>query len=93
MRAFGTLPRTEVWRYLVEGSRRYRKFDTYLIEPSIWAQHKERLLAQAEQSLDCESYLNGRKQLLDQELHKGCSAFSFSLPESRKRQPTCSNTV
>ncbi len=71
----------DIW---VEGSRRYRKFDTYLIEPSIWAQHKERLLARAEPSLDCESYLNGRKQLLDQELKKVAEMTRQELlPEAR----------
>src|SRR6516165_4140585 len=44
------------------GSRRYRKFDSYLIESSVWAQRKEKLLAQSEPSLDCETYLNERKR-------------------------------
>jgi len=57
----------DIW---VQGSRRYRKFDSYLIEPFVWAQSKEKLLAQAEPSLDCETYLNKRKALLDQELKK-----------------------
>jgi hypothetical protein len=57
----------DIW---VPGSRRYRKFDTYLIESSKWAEQKARLLARAEPSLDCDRYLSGRKELLDNELKK-----------------------
>jgi hypothetical protein len=71
----------DIW---VPGSRRYRKFDAYLIEPSVWAERKEKLLARAEPSLDCETYLNGRKQLLDQELKKVAEmARQHLLPEAR----------
>jgi hypothetical protein len=57
----------DIW---VSGSHRYRKFDSYLIEPTVWAERKEKFLAQAEPSLDCETYVNGRKKLLDQELKR-----------------------
>ena len=71
----------DIW---VPGSRRYRKFDTYLIEPSKWVQQKEKLLARAEPSLDCEHYLSGRKQLLDQELKKVADLTRQQLlPEAR----------
>jgi hypothetical protein len=36
----------------------------------VWAQRKKKLLAQTEPSLDCETYLNGRKKFLDQKLKK-----------------------
>jgi hypothetical protein len=55
----------------VQGSRRYRKFESYLIEPRIWENHQERFFEQAAPSLSCESYLTERKQLLDQEINEG----------------------
>jgi hypothetical protein len=33
----------DIW---VPGSRRYRKFDSYLIEPAVWAERQEKFLAQ-----------------------------------------------
>ena len=57
----------DIW---VQGSRRYRQFETYLIEPAIWVKHKERFLQDAEPALDCETYLAERKKLLDQEMKK-----------------------
>jgi len=71
----------DIW---VQGSRRYRKFDSYLIEPSVWAQRKEQLLVRAEPSLDCENYLSGRKELLNQELKKVSELTrQHLLPEAR----------
>lgn len=71
----------DIW---VQGSRRYRKFDSYLIEASVWAQRKEKLLAQAEPSLDGETYLSGRKKLLDLELKKVAGMTrQHLLPEAR----------
>ena len=71
----------DIW---VPGSRRYRKFDSYLIEPTVWAERKEKFLAQAEPSLDCETYVNGRKKLLDQEFKKVAEMIrQHRLPEAR----------
>lgn len=55
----------DVW---VRGSRRHCKFDQYLMEPGVWAQRKEKLLAQAGPLLDSTAYLQGRMELLDQQL-------------------------
>jgi TnpA family transposase len=71
----------DVW---VCGSRRYRKFDHYLMESAAWAQRKEKLLAQAEPSLDGEAYLQGRTELLDQQLQKVAALMrQHLLPEAR----------
>lgn len=71
----------DIW---VQGSRRYRKFDCYLIEASVWNERKEELLAQAEPSLDCETYVSGRKKLLDEELKKVAEMTrQHLLPEAR----------
>lgn len=71
----------DIW---VQGSRRYRQFDSYLIAPAVWAQRKEKFLAQAEPSLDCETYVRERQELLDQELQKVASLLhQHRLPEVR----------
>src|SRR5262249_25682948 len=71
----------DIW---VPGSRRYRKFDGYLIEASVWKERKKELLAQAEPSLDCEPYLRERKNLLDEEWKKGAKMTrQHLLPEAR----------
>jgi TnpA family transposase len=50
----------------------------------VWAERKEKFQAQAEPSLDCETYVNGRKRLLDQELKKVAEMIrQHRLPEAR----------
>jgi len=71
----------DIW---VQGSRRYRKFESYLIEPGIWEKHQERFLEEAAPSLSCESYWTERKELLDQEIKKvGEMVRQHRLPEAR----------
>ena len=53
----------DIW---LEGSRRYQKFDSYLIAPAIWAEHKARLVRHAEPPLECDSYLSQRRNQLDE---------------------------
>src|SRR5262249_4359242 len=71
----------DIW---VQGSRRYRKFDSYLIEASVWNKRKDELLAQAEPSLDCDTYLSQRKKLLHEELQTVAQMTrQHLLPEAR----------
>jgi len=55
----------DIW---VEGSRRYLKFDQYMIEPSQWATQKIKMLDAEDPLLNCEGYLSGRKQALAEQL-------------------------
>ena len=71
----------DVW---VQGSRRYRKFESYLIAPEVWAERKERILREVEPALDCEAYLTDRKAVLDQEMQKVAELIrTHRLPEAR----------
>ena len=79
--SLGAAGRGDIW---VPGSRRYRKFDSYLIEPAVWAERQEKFLAQAEPSLDCETYVNGRGRSPDPELKKVAEMIrQHRLPEAR----------
>jgi TnpA family transposase len=55
----------DIW---IEGSRRYQKFDSYLIAPTVWAAQKAKSIRDAELPLDCDSYLSQRRQLIDDQL-------------------------
>lgn len=55
----------DVW---VEGSRRYLKFDQYMIEPNQWASQKIKMLDADDPLLDCEGYLSSRKNALTEQL-------------------------
>ena len=57
----------DIW---VQGSRRYRKFESYLIERGVWVKHKDSLLQDAEPFLHCDTYLADRQKLLGQEMQK-----------------------
>lgn len=71
----------DIW---VEGSRRYRKFDHYLIAPDIWAEQKLYLLQEAEPSLDGNTYLAERQKLLDEQLRIVADLTQqHRLPEAR----------
>ena len=71
----------DIW---VAGSRRYQKFESYLIAPAVWAERKERILREVEPTLDCEAYLTDRKAVLDQEMKKVAELIrTHSLPEAR----------
>jgi len=71
----------DIW---VEGSQRYRKFDSYLIAPAVWAERREGLIRVAEPALDCEAYLAERTALLDQEMKKVAEMIRMQkLPEAR----------
>jgi len=51
----------DIW---VQGSRRYLKFDQYLIEPNQWAAQKIKMAQAEDPLLDCEGYLRSRKKAL-----------------------------
>ena len=55
----------DIW---VEGSRRYLKFDQYLIEPTRWATEKIKMAEAEDPLLDCEGYLRSRKTALAEQL-------------------------
>ena len=57
----------DIW---VEGSRRYLKFDQYMIQPDKWAQQPVKMLEAKDPLLDCDAYLHARKQALDGQLSR-----------------------
>ena len=62
----------------------FKSFDSYLIRPEVWRQQKEQILCATEPSLDCETYLNERRKLLDYELRTvGELTHRQLLPEAR----------
>jgi TnpA family transposase len=71
----------DIW---VEGSRRYQKFESYLIAPAVWAEQKAKIVRDAEPSLECESYLSQRRNLLDEQLRAVADLTRrHLLPEAR----------
>jgi len=56
----------------VAGSRRYLRFDDYMIEPAKWQRQRVEMVEARDPLLDGDAYLNGRKTDLDRQLKQVC---------------------
>ena len=56
----------------VAGSRRYLRFDDYMIEPAKWRRQRVEMVEARDPLLDGDAYLNGRKADLDRQLKRVC---------------------
>ena len=71
----------DVW---VVGSRRYGDFESYLIPKDSWAGVRERGAVGVAVNTDCATYLNERREVLDEQLRRVDSlAEEGALPEAR----------